>query len=150
MSFKTFSETLLKFNPKSLAFLTTLASLEPLAWMFFYLVLIFNIFCIIRGFLSPYIEEKEDNGNSPTISDADTNLREPYKQTQENQGSLVRLLWELPTIAIALSTAFLVAAYNFFGIPNPNYFLLISSLLFFGWLLMFVIFLAVIKHRHFR
>lgn len=121
-------------------------SVESFAWMFFYLVLVFTIFWIVKELLFPY-EKDNDEILLPTRPEA---VLEQYKQTQENQRSLVRLLWELPTIAIAISTAFLVVSYNFFGTPTPENFLLRSSLLFFGWLLMFVVFLAVVKHRHFR
>ena len=82
-------------------------------------------------------------------------LSAQYRELEENQRFLLRLLWEIPAIAIAISSAFLVAAYNFFPssstIANLTDNAMIRGLLLaFGSLLMFVAFLAVVKHRHFR
>lgn len=91
------------------------------------------------------IAKSSKKSNSPRPED----LLAQYKETQKNQRFLLRLLWEIPSIAIAISSAFLVAAYNFF--PNgSNDPLIRCVLLAFGSLLMFVSFLAVVKHRYYR
>ncbi len=125
------------------------------------IVLMFGMTVIAGSALKPKKEICTTAPSQPTAGHVlnDENLVTQYEQNQENQRALLKALWEIPTIAIAISTAFLVASYNFFPDETLSAGVLIKSsinplirsiLLFFGFLLMFVVFLAVIKHRHFR
>lgn len=119
---------------------------------FVFMILVLGILFVIGSVLKPRISKtvplNENHVDKPFTPDSTERLLVQYKENQENQRSLVRLLWEIPTIAIAISSAFLVASYGYFG--TSNFTLLRAILLFFGSLLMFSVFLAVVKHRHFR
>jgi len=102
--------------------------------------------------ISSILKPKKESNNIPQIELNSENLITQYKENQENQRTILKTLWEIPTVAIAISSAFLIAAYNFFPdkISYPINPLIRAILLSFGFLLMFTVFLAVIKHRYFR
>jgi hypothetical protein len=111
---------------------------------------------IVKYFCEPY--KGENSQKPPPVGDKSlrpAGLLAQYKENQKNQRVLLRLLWEIPTIAVAISSAFLVAAYNFFPdnttvVGSINNSLTRCLLLSLGSLLMFVSFLAVAKHRYYR
>lgn len=118
------------------------------------IIAILGILFVIGSLLKPRRSDgecKKSDIASRSENQKHKNVLAQYHEIQENQRSTVRLIWEIPTIAIAISTAFLVASYNYFPDNNSiNHLLVRSMLLFFGSLLMFIAFLEVIKHRHFR
>jgi hypothetical protein len=155
-------------NPAYFSFLTYAEYLFLVIGFFgFFILLYFNL-CIspkridrIRQRFVASTTNETLNQPSPTVvtettASANTSkvprpedLLAQYTEAHKNQRFLLRLLWEIPSIAIAISSAFFVAAYNFF--PNgSNDPLIRCFLLASGALLMFTSFLAVVKHRFYR
>ena len=83
----------------------------------------------------------------------ENNLREQYRQLQENARKQLELFWEQPSVIVAISAALLVAAYYYISnqmvLASVEYQFVRAFLIMFAVLMSFTSILTAVKHRFF-